>query len=90
LMGVLDEDPENGTAEIVPSLLDDAHWLTDFLAAPFHTADDDDVVVETRRTVDDITDLIQLMEIERTSTAAADATCLMLQIRRDIQTLLAA
>lgn len=84
----LEADEKSGLDYVMQSLLDDAIWLTDFLAEPFHS--EDPPIADLRRTATDTADLIQLMEMERNDSATVDATCLILQVKREMQGLLAA
>lgn len=82
-----EEGPESADA-ILDALLDDATWLSDYLGEVDSSGAP--CLTEMRDAAADAADLIQLMAMEGNAGAAADAACLILQIRRDIQGALAA
>lgn len=88
LSGDLAEQGHEGIQGVMSGLLEDALWLTDYLSDP--SLSDVSVLDDTRSAANDIADLIQLMEMENNAAATVEAGLLLLQAKRDMQSLLAA
>lgn len=82
----LSEKGDAGRDEIMSGFLEDALWVSETLSDG--DLDGADEIGALRTTIDDVTDLIQLMEMENNKNATVDAACLLLQVKRDVETML--
>lgn len=82
----LSEKGDAGRDEIMSGFLEDALWVSETLSDG--DLDGAEEIGALRTTVDDVTDLIQLMEMENNKNATVDAACLLLQVKRDVETML--
>jgi len=85
LADILYHDPQDATAQILSGLSSDTAWLSEYLSEPFHA--DEARIAPVRAFVEEVTDMMQLLALEKTESATADAACLVLQARRQLQAL---
>ena len=81
----LREHPEDGGETVMAGVVDEAMGLTDDLDALSEA--DAEIFEPVRTMIEDAADLVQLMQMEQSETATADAVCLLLQVKRKIDTL---
>jgi energy-coupling factor transporter ATP-binding protein EcfA2 len=62
----------------------------DEIASVLDQAPREDEILPLRKTVYDVADIVQLMQMERGEAAAEDAVCLFLQLKREVQEKIAA
>ncbi len=88
LATVLEDQGEDGPAEVMTMAVDQIQWLCDYLNENGDAADLS--LQRTRDTAYDAADMVQLMQMEKQGSAALEAISLMLQIKRELQADLAA
>jgi hypothetical protein len=88
LATVLEDQGEDGPAEVMTMAVDQIQWLCDYLNDNGDAADLS--LQRTRDTAYDAADMVQLMQMEKQGSAALEAISLMLQIKRELQADLAA
>ncbi|WP_342069118.1 hypothetical protein [Yoonia algicola] len=88
LASVLEDQGEDGPAEVMTLAVDQIQWLCDYLNDNGDAADLS--LQRTRDTAYDAADMVQLMQMEKQGSAALEAISLMLQIKRELQADLAA
>ncbi|PJI86236.1 hypothetical protein BC777_2604 [Yoonia maricola] len=88
LSAVLEEQGDDGPAEVISMTSDHIQWLCDYLN---ENGDDADQSLQRMRdTAFDAADMVQLMQMEKSDDVALEAVSLMLQIKRELQVDLAA
>jgi len=75
-------------AEIVEICVDSMVWLADFLAESGN--DGDQAMSQLRETAMDAADLVQLIQLETGETVANDSVSVMVQVKQELQQMLAA
>ena len=75
-------------AEIVDICVDSIVWLADFLAESGDAGDQ--VMSQLRETAMDAADLVQLIQLETSETLANDSVSVMVQVKQELQQMLAA
>ncbi|MEJ8561772.1 hypothetical protein QTO30_11445 [Yoonia sp. GPGPB17] len=88
LAAVLEEQGDNGAAEVMALTADHIQWLCDYLNE--NGDDADQSLQRARDTAFDAADMVQLMQMEKRDDVALEAVSLMLQIKRELQADLAA
>ncbi|EBA13755.1 hypothetical protein [Roseobacter sp. CCS2] len=88
LAAVLEEQGENGPAEVMTLTADHIQWLCDYLNE--NGDDADQSLQRARDTAFDAADMVQLMQMEKRDDVALEAVSLMLQIKRELQADIAA
>jgi hypothetical protein len=83
LATVLEDQGEDGPAEVMTMAVDQIQWLCDYLNENGDAADLS--LQRTRDTAYDAADMVQLMQMEKQGSAALEAISLMLQIKRELQ-----
>lgn len=75
-------------AKVMARTVAQLQWLCDYIANNFR--DSDPLLQQARATVFDAADLAQLMQMERRDSAAIEAVSLLLQVKRELQSNIAA
>jgi len=75
-------------AEIVDICVDSIVWLADFLAESGDAGDQ--AMSQLRETAMDAADLVQLIQLETSETLANDSVSVMVQVKQELQQMLAA
>lgn len=75
-------------AEVVEICVDTAVWLADFLAESGEASDK--AMSKLRDTAVDAADLVQLIQLETSETVASDSVSIMVQVKQEMQQMLAA
>lgn len=75
-------------AKVMARTVAQLQWLCDYVANNFR--DSAPLLQQARATVFDAADLAQLMQMERRDSAAIEAVSLLLQVKRELQSNIAA
>ncbi len=88
LVAAFDDLGDAAPSQVMAMMVEHIQWLSDYLN---ENGDDADLALQRARdTAFDAADMVQLMQMEKRDSAALEAVCLMLQIKRELQADLAA
>ena len=87
MMGQALSDVGLNDAEIVDICVDTVVWLSDYLAESGEP--DDLAMAQLRETAMDAADLVQLIQLETSETVASDSVSVMVQVKQEMQQMLA-
>ena len=88
LTDTLSDLGDEAPAEVMALSVDHIQWMCDYLAE--HGDASDQILHQMRDAAYDAADMAQLMQMERSDSAAVEAVALMLQMKRELQANLAA
>ena len=87
MMGQALSDVGLNDGEIVDICVDTVVWLSDYLAESGEP--DDPAMAQLRETAMDAADLVQLIQLETSETVASDSVSVMVQVKQEMQQMLA-
>lgn len=88
MISLVERSGETSPSEIMSKTVEHMQWLSDYLNE--NGDDSDQALIRARDTAMDAADLVQLMQMEKRDSAAIEALSLLIQIKHELQSDLAA